>query len=174
MSRDLPPVPRLTRIKATISYPGEAREIVAHRMQKLGFKKFTDYIVSLLAYDLWAERAHQYTGQAAASGGTAEWDLWREIIRDYGCSAEQKTGSYFEHFLERRKEQGTGGTTPDPGALLRLAFALGRSGAEERASAFRRPATAEEVEQYFIEHRETLVARAGEILGLSTTPGEKD
>ncbi len=163
MKKDLPSRPLLTRVKATVSYPGEAREIVAHRMRKLGFEKFTDYVVSLIAYDLWAERNHLYTGQAAAAGGAEEWNLWREIVRDYGLPPEQKTGSYFEHLLERRRAPEEAAQEPSlegADALERcilLARELGRSGAGVQVG---REATEEEVEQYFIQHRDELLARA--------------
>jgi hypothetical protein len=159
MKKNLPPRPQLNRVKATVSYPGEAREIVADRMRKLGFEKFTDYVVSLIAYDLWAERKHLYTGQAAAAGGAEEWDLWREIVRDYGLPPEEKTGSYFEHLLERRRPPN--GATPGEGdaaeRCVRLARELGRTGASMQAG---REATEEEVEQYFIQNGERLIERA--------------
>ncbi len=159
MQKDLPPRPLLTRVKAAVSYPGEAREIIAHRMRKLNFEKFTDYVVSLIAYDLWAERNHLYTGQAAAAGGAEEWDLWREIVRDYGLPPEQKTGCYFEHVMERRRESDAAPEEEDDAFLrcVRLARELGRTGAAALAG---REATEEEVEQYFIQHRETLLERA--------------
>ncbi len=97
----MPSKSTMSRVKATVSYPGEASEIVADRLRELGFKKFSHYVVSLISYDLWARRQHLYTGQAAAAGGEDEWRLWQEIIRDYGLPPEEKTGSYFAHVVEK-------------------------------------------------------------------------
>jgi hypothetical protein len=90
---------RLKRWVRKFSVPGEAEEIVADRLKKLSwaYANEREYVESLIAYDLWAEKDHLLTGPAFQSRADRAL-LWSEIIRDYG--KPNKTGSFFEHRLE--------------------------------------------------------------------------
>jgi hypothetical protein len=84
----------LKREKRSVSYPGEAQEIVQKRLEQLGMT-FQEYVASLITYDCWAEKPHLFTGDACKGTKADEQRLWAEIVRDFG--KPNKTGSFFEH-----------------------------------------------------------------------------
>lgn len=104
------PHPLLKRTKRTVTTPGEAEGILRARLDALGMT-FQQYVVSLIAYDCWAEKPHALTGQACTGGRADEQRLWLEVIRDFG--KPEKTGGFFEHRLEEllreRLAQAVGG-----------------------------------------------------------------
>jgi hypothetical protein len=89
----------LKRRVRKFSIPGEAEDILVDRLKKLcwAYANEREYVESLIAYDLWAEKDHLLTGPAFQSRADRAL-LWSEIIRDYG--KPNKTGSFFEHRLE--------------------------------------------------------------------------
>lgn len=85
---------QLSRVKRTVSTPGEAEEVLQKRLKALGMT-FQEYVNSLISYDCWAEKPHALTGDAVSRTKEDEQRLWAEIASDYG--KPNKTGSYFEH-----------------------------------------------------------------------------
>jgi hypothetical protein len=98
-SGELFTLPRLKRCVRKFSIPGEAERILVDRLKRLrwAYVNEREYIESLIAYDLWAEKEHLLTGPAFQSREDRS-KLWEEIIRDYG--KPDKTGSFFEHRLD--------------------------------------------------------------------------
>lgn len=103
-SSELFTLPRLKRRVRKYSIPGEAERILKDRLARLrwAYANEREYIESLIAYDLWAEKEHLLTGPAFQSRAD-RFKLWEEIIRDYG--KPNKTGSFFEHRLEEFAEE---------------------------------------------------------------------
>jgi hypothetical protein len=99
-----PAVSKLKRCVRKFSVPGEAEDILIARLKRLrwAYVNEREYVESLIAYNLWAEKEHLLTGPAFQSREDRS-KLWEEIIRDYG--KQNKTGSFFEHRLEEFAKQ---------------------------------------------------------------------